>query len=294
MFIRLLMILTVCIWGWSFVATKVCLEYLTPIELIGWRYILGLPIMGAVILIKRRPIRIPRGDFPWFLAAAAAITAHFLVQIIGMQYTTATNTGWLISVTPLVMAVLSYLILKERITRQVVWGIVVATSGVLLLVSHGRIFEMRWLQSVGDWLVFASAHTWAIFTILTRDISRRSGPLVTPFVILLLSAAVMVTLMLISSDLSAVIRLPGQAVVALLFLGIAVQGLAFWFWQEGVARYGAARSGIFLYIEPLATTVLAVPYLGEKFGLFTGIGGAMVLAGVFIAERKGRKAPTEA
>lgn len=288
MFIRFLMILTVCIWGWSFVATKVCLEHLTPIELIGWRYIIGLPIMGAVILVKRRPIRIPRGDYPWFLAAAAAITVHFLIQIIGMKYTTATNTGWLISVSPLVLAVLSYFVLKERITRKVVLGIVVATSGVLLLVSNGRIFELRWLQSVGDWLVFASAHTWAVFTILTRDISRRSGPLVTPFVILLISAVVMITLMVISSDLSVVFRLPGRTLAALLFLGIAVQGLAFWFWQEGVARYGAARSGIFLYIEPLATTVLAVPYLGEKFGLFTGIGGAMVLAGVFIAERRSR------
>jgi drug/metabolite transporter (DMT)-like permease len=63
-------------------------------------------------------------------------------------------------------------------------------------------------------------------------------------------------------------------------------GLAHWFWQEGVARLGAARAGVFLYLEPLATTGLAVPYLGESFGLFTAVGGAMVLAGVYLAERK--------
>ncbi|HOZ08120.1 MAG TPA: DMT family transporter, partial [candidate division Zixibacteria bacterium] len=107
--IRLLLVLTVCVWGWSFVATKICLAYLTPLQVIGLRYLLGLPVMGAVLLAKRRPIRVPRAEYPWILAAAAAITIHFLVQVIGMQYTTATNTGWLIAVTPLVLAVLSAL-----------------------------------------------------------------------------------------------------------------------------------------------------------------------------------------
>ena len=56
--------------------------------------------------------------------------------------------------------------------------------------------------------------------------------------------------------------------------------------QEGVAGLGAARSGFFLYLEPLATTALAVPYLNESFGYFGAIGGVMVLAGVYLTERR--------
>ncbi|HOD66809.1 MAG TPA: DMT family transporter [candidate division Zixibacteria bacterium] len=287
--IRLLLVLTVCVWGWSFVATKICLAYLTPLQVIGLRYLLGLPVMGAVLLAKRRPIRVPRAEYPWILAAAAAITIHFLVQVIGMQYTTATNTGWLIAVTPLVLAVLSAVFLKERLSAKAAAGIAVATTGVLLLVSQGRLFTLGWLQSAGDWLVFASAHTWAVFTILTRDLSRRCGPLVTPFLVLSVSAAVILTLMFGSAGLAGVTALPVRGVVALLFLGLVVQGLAFWFWQEGVAKLGAARAGVFLYLEPLATTALAVPYLGEHFGLFTGIGGGLVLLGVYLAERRVRR-----
>ncbi len=292
MLVRLLLILTVCFWGWSFVATKICLDYLTPLQVVGLRYLFGLPVMLAVLVGKRRRIEIERRDYPMFLAAAAVITIHFLVQVTGMQYTSATNTGWLISVTPLVLAVLSFILLKERITTRAMLGIIVATGGVVLLVSKGDVFALDWLQSKGDWMVFLSAHTWAIFTILTRDLSRKYPPLVVAFLILALSATVIVGGMVLLSDWHRFTHLPLEPVLAILFLGIFCLGLAFWFWQEGVSRLGAARAGYFLYLEPLATTALAVPYLREQFGLFTALGGGLVLAGVILAERRvslGRK-----
>ena len=62
--------------------------------------------------------------------------------------------------------------------------------------------------------------------------------------------------------------------------------MAHWFWQIGVSKVGAARAGVFLYLEPLATTALAVPYLGEPFGMATLIGGGLVLCGVWIAQSR--------
>ena len=290
MLIRILMVLTVCFWGWSFVATKICLDYMTPLQVVGLRYLLGLPIMLAVVVAKRRKFSISRRDYPMFLYAAAVITIHFLIQVGGMQYTSATNTSWLISVTPLVLAVLSVVFLKERLTNRTILGIGCATFGVLLLVSRGNLFELGWLQNVGDWLVFASAHTWAIFTILTRDLSRRYPPLVVAVVVLGISAVVIFGGMVLFSDWEPLLHLPTEPLLAILFLGIFCLGLAFWFWQEGVARLGAARAGVFLYIEPLATTGLAVPYLGEQFGLWTAVGGGLVLAGVYLAERRRKSA----
>jgi drug/metabolite transporter (DMT)-like permease len=80
--------------------------------------------------------------------------------------------------------------------------------------------------------------------------------------------------------------LPGEAWFALLFLGVLGTALAHWFWQEGVARIGAARAGTFLYLEPLATTALAVPYLGEPLTMATVAGGSLVLAGVWLSHRR--------
>jgi drug/metabolite transporter (DMT)-like permease len=81
-----------------------------------------------------------------------------------------------------------------------------------------------------------------------------------------------------------------RGIAALLYLAIPGQALGHWFWQEGVAQLGAARAGLYLYLEPLATLALAVPLLGEPFGLFTALGGALVLAGVWVGQREQRSA----
>lgn len=285
---KLFLILAVIFWGWSFVFTKLLLQFVTPVELLGLRLLLALPVLFIIIRIKRLPFAFTKPDYRKVLLGAGIITAHFLIQITGLKYTSATNTGWIISVTPLVMAALSYLILKEKIGTKEIIGILVATTGILLLVSGGRITSLDWLNSIGDWMVLASAHTWALYTIATRDISRKYHPLTVTFSILLPAAIITIGYMLFTSDWSSFLTIPAEPMIALLILGIACLAVAHWFWQEGVAAIGAARAGIFLYLEPVATTFLAVPYLHEQFGLFTAIGGGMVLAGVFIAQKKAK------
>jgi len=284
--------LLVCVifWGWTFVATKVVLQYLTPLELLGLRFLVGLPLLLVIVRVKRLSFRFDRREKVAVLLGAAIITAHFLIQITGLQYTTATNTGWIISITPLVMAVLAWLLLKEMIGRRVWIGIAVASAGIMLLVSHGHLGDLAWLSSTGDWLVLVSAHTWALYTIVIRDVSQRRPPLTVTCAVLLPSAAVVLGVMAFTSDWSRFLRIPMDGVLALLFLGLLGLAIAHWFWQEGVARLGAARAGIYLYLEPLATTLLAVPYLREPFGVYSGIGGLMVLAGVYLAGRKPRRA----
>ena len=283
---RLFLLACVIVWGWTFVATKIVLDYVTPVELLGLRFLIGLPVLFLVIRFKKVRLEFPPEGRRQILIGSAIITVHFLIQITGLKYTSATNTGWLISVTPLVMAVLSYFMLRERLGKKEIIGIGVATVGILLLVSRGDFGTLNWISSVGDWLVLASAHTWALYTIATRDLSRSSNPLAVTFMVLLPSGMLMLLYMTFMSDWSAFLLLPQEAIVALVFLGVLGLAIAHWFWQEGVAELGAARAGLYLYLEPVATTALAVPYLGERFTWATGVGGLLVLAGVFWAQRK--------
>jgi len=293
---RLLLLFTVIIWGWTFVATKVCLQYVNPIELLGLRMIIAMPVLLAIAGYTSRPsrtaskrisLRFP-GSKKRILLASAIITTHFLVQITGIKYTSATNTGWIVSLTPLVVAVLAFFILKERLRRNILFGIAVASAGILLLVSKGKLTDIGWLSSYGDWLVLGSAHTWALYTIVTRDISRTHDPVAVTIAVLLPSLILAVGIMLATSDWSIFLKLPRDAMFALLFLGLFGTALGHWFWQMGVARIGAAEAAIFLYLEPVATTALAVPYLHESFGVFTALGGALVIFGVWLAQRRGR------
>jgi drug/metabolite transporter (DMT)-like permease len=283
---RVLLLTAVIIWGWTFVATKILVAELGAIEIFGLRLAIGLPFLGLVLLVKRVPLAFTREDTRPLLLGGAVFTAHFLIQIAGLETTTATNTGWIISVSPLALAVLSSVFLRERIGWQGVAGIVVSTLGILLLVARGRLGDLSWIRSTGDWLVLASAHTWAFYTVATRDLSRRRHPLAVAFAILLIAAACMAVPFATSGDVASVRALSPRGIVALLYLAIPGLALGQWFWQEGVARLGAARAGLYLYLEPLATLTLAVPLLGEPFGPLIALGGGLVLAGVYVGQRE--------
>ena len=282
---RFLLLFTVVIWGWTFVATRICLEFLSPAELLGLRLLIGLPVLVIVVILKKIKFRFTPGEWKQILIGSAVITLHFLVQITGLQYTTATNTGWIISVSPLVMAVLAFFFLKEKIGKNQIIAIAVATFGILLLMSHGDLTHLGFLTSLGDWLVLISAHTWAIYTVVTRNLSKTQHPLAITVGVLTPALIVMTVYMAFTSDWTKFAHLPAKGVVALLFLAIVGLALGHWFWQEGVAKVGAARAGIYLYIEPVATTALAIPLLGEPFGWVAAAGASLVLLGVYIGQR---------
>src|SRR3970282_112376 len=133
---RVLLLSAVVLWGWTFVATKILLAELGPVEILALRLVIGVPFLGGVLLVKRGPLRFGRADAWPLLLGGGIFTLHVLVQVAGLVTTTATNTGWIISVSPLALAVLSFLFLRERIGWRGAAGIAVATAGILLLVSR--------------------------------------------------------------------------------------------------------------------------------------------------------------
>jgi len=272
------------VWGWTFIATKICLAYVSPLELVGLRFLIGLPILFAIVLLRRTPLAFGRADAAPLALGSGIITTHFLIQATALRYTSATHTGWIIAVVPLAIALLARVLLGERVGLRLWAGIAVATAGLLLLVSAGSPSSLGWLENPGDWLALLSAFTWAAYTIVTRDLSRIRDPLAVTLAVYTPLLAVCWTLILLTSRLSTLGSLPPRALGSLVFLGV-LGTAAQWFWQVGIARIGAARAGVFLYLEPVATTVLAVPLLGESYGAFTAVGGLLILGGVWWTQR---------
>jgi drug/metabolite transporter (DMT)-like permease len=121
--------------------------------------------------------------------------------------------------------------------------------------------------------------------VVTRDLLRRRHPLAVAFGVLFVAAAFTAILFTIFGDVSRIRSLSPRGIVALLYLAIPGLALGQWFWQEGVAKLGATRAGLYLYLEPLATLMLALPLLNEPFGPSVALGGGLVLAGVYVGQR---------
>jgi len=279
---QLLLLLAVVIWGSTFVASKICLGVMSPIQLVAGRFLIAAPALYLVARLRGASFRLGAHKKVLFLAVAL-FSFHYLLQTWALEFTTATNSGWLITVSPLAIALLAALFLREPTPPAV--GIVLASLGIVLLVSKGDLRSLGALSSMGDLMVLASTFTWAVFTIITRNPSRCLDPVVVTFVMTVPLAASALVLPLVVDRWTAWSDLGFETSLALVFLGLAGVALAQWFWQRGVAKLGAAQAGLFLYLEPLATTALAVPYLGEPFGPVSAVGGLLVVLGVFLARR---------
>ena len=280
-----LLLVAIVIWGWTFVASKVCLELMSPLQLVASRFLIAAPALYIVARLRRVSFGYAELARP-FALGALVFSAHFLLQTWALEFTTATNTGWIVAASPLTIALLAALVLKEPIPPAMRLGLAIATLGIVLLVSRGELTSLGWLASVGDWLALVSTLTWATYTIVTRDLSRTRDPVVVALAMTLPLAAAALVLPWVLDGWTPLATLPAEVIGALVFLGLGGVAIAQWFWQIGVARLGAAKAGLFLYLEPLATTTLAVPFLGESFGVTAAFGGALVLAGVFVAQHQ--------
>ena len=245
---RLLLLFCVIVWGWTFVATKICLAYLDPYELVGLRFAIGLPLLFAVIRFKRIHIEFSKREYRVLALGAAVIAVHFIMQAIALKYTSATNTGWIIAVTPLALTVLSLLILREKIGSKEVLGIMIATVGILLLISRGEFKSLGWLRSFGDWLILASAFTWALFTIATRNVSRSRNSMTVTLAVFTPVTLLCLLYVIMLGDIRTIAALTAEPFIALLLLGL-LGTMTQWIWQIGIADIGAAR-GRHLSVSP--------------------------------------------
>ena len=175
-----LLLVAIVIWGWTFVASKVCLETMSPLQLVASRFLNGAPALYIVARLRRVPFGYLELARP-FALGAVVFSVHFLLQTSALELTSATNTGWIVAVPPLTIALLASLVLKEPIPPAMRLGLAMATFGIVLLVSRGELGSLDWLSSVGDWLALVSTLTWAAYTIVTRDLSRARDPVVVAF-----------------------------------------------------------------------------------------------------------------
>jgi len=152
-----LIILAVIFWGTSFVATKAALEELDPETIISLRLILAsiLLTVSAFVTKKKFDINLKNHGSIFLLACIAVF--HLWIQVTGLKYTTAANTGWIIGTAPIFMAIFAAIFFREKINLLQLGGIIIAMFGLFLLVGKGNFASIDLIKNKGDLLVLGSA-----------------------------------------------------------------------------------------------------------------------------------------
>ena len=281
-------IFSVAAWGASFIATKVALQEIHPATVVWLRFGIGVLILGLAARWRGQLTLPQKKDIPYFaLLGFIGITFHQWLQSTGLVTAQAATTAWIVATTPIFMALLGWLVLREKLTKIQVFGIILATIGVLLVVSKGELSALGLRGSVtpGDILIMISAPNWAIFSTLSRrGLKEHSAVLMMLYV---MSFGWLFTSVLFfgGPGLFEISQLTLPGWLSILFLGIACSGLAYIFWYDGLQAIPASQVGTFLYLEPLVAVVIAAIILKEPLLLASLLGGGTILLGVWLVNR---------
>jgi drug/metabolite transporter (DMT)-like permease len=282
------LLFAVSAWGASFVATKIALEDVSPITIVWLRFTIGIVILGGIVYLRKQ-LRVPRRkDLAYFAVLGfIGITFHQWLQSNGLITAQATTTAWIVATTPIFMAILGWMVLKEKMKWDAVFGTIVAAIGVIIVITQGDLYSMFEGQfgAPGDLLILISAPNWAIFSVLSRKgLQEHPAALMTLYVIILGWLGTTV-LFLSGQGVQEVGTLSPSGWWSVIFLGIAATGLSYAFWYDGLDKIPASRVGVFLYIEPLVTMLIASLLLDEPPLVITIIGGITILFGVGLVNR---------
>lgn len=280
--------LAVLSWGGSFIATKIALREVSPATVVWLRFAIGVGILGAGTLLRRQ-FAIPKAaDLAYLgLLGFIGITFHQWLQSTGLETAQATTTAWIVATTPIFMALLGWLALKERLGRGQMLGIVLAGLGVLLVVTQGNLPALARgrFGTPGDVLILISAPNWAIFSILSRRGLRRFPATQMMFYVMGSGWLLSTALLFAGPGLGEIGGLTRAGWLGVGFLGVFCSGLAYLFWYDALQILPVAQAGAFVYLEPFVTVLLAAVLLGEPLLLASLLGGATILLGVFLVNR---------
>ena len=279
----------VIVWGASFIATKVALRDVSPITVVWLRFAMGVVILGIAVTVRKQFALPKRNEWGYFaLIGFLGITFHQWMQSTALQTSRASTTAWLVATTPVFMALIGWLALKEKLTWLQTGGIVLATLGVLLVVSDGNPGAISFKQfgAPGDILILVSSVNWAVFSALSRRGLKTHPPARMMFYVMTLGWLFSGILFFTGPGLSEIPQLSFDGWLGVAFLGIFCSGLAYIAWYDALQALPTAQLGAFLYLEPPVAVIVAALILAEPFTWAAMLGGGIILFGVWLVNKQ--------
>lgn len=285
---HLFALISVAVWGTTFISTKVLLTAFKPVEILVSRFVIAFLALLAVCPRRMKAESVSR-ELTFAAAGLCGVSLYFLLENIALTYTMASNVGVIISTAPFFTALLSRVFdrTEDRLGAGFFAGFVLAIAGIALMSFNGSRFE---LSPKGDLLTVLAALAWACYSILTKKISSFGYSVLLTTRRIFSYGLVFVLPVLPFFGFSPDIGRFAEAkyLLNILYLGLGASAACFVTWNFAVKVLGAVKTSVYIYMTPVITTVTSVLILGEPLTWLSALGTALTVAGLFLSELSGR------
>lgn len=294
-----LAILSIFIWGITFVSTKSLLNDFSPLEILFIRFVLAYV---ALWCIKPKQMVVAKKHEIFFaMAGLFGITIYQLAENIAINFTNASNVSIIVSICPMFTAIFTQLFFKEKhITWKFILGFIISITGVIFVSFNGRL-NLE-LNPRGDLLSLLAAVSWGFYSIFVSLINKyQYEPIcatrksffyaiifMLPLIVLGGLKSDVTSSLYVCFNIEENIRRFSQGInwLNLGFLGFLASAFCFAAWNKACETLGTVKTTIGIYLIPVVTIVFAFFALGEKITIIGCIGALLTIAGLFISGKK--------
>ncbi len=285
-----LLVFATLLWGGNFVIGRAVAGDIPPITLAFLRWIVAFLVFFPIAYsrTKKEWPMLKKHFGAVIILALTGVAAFNTLVYIGLHYTTSINASLMNSSTPIIIYILSFLFLKERLTKFQLFGTLLSLAGVLFIISGGS-FEslLAFSFNKGDIIVLVAVFCWSIYSLLIKKYAGKLPGYSTFLVTIALGALMLLPFTVYELLTTSQAIIWGTSTIgAIFYVGIIASIVAFLSWNTGVVALGANKAGIYLNFIPVFATIFAVLFLDEKLLVAQVVGGIAVIAGVFITTIK--------
>lgn len=283
----LLLVLTTLMWAGNAVASRLAVGHVSAFALTSLRWIAVCAAMGFLFrreLVLHREVLLARWRIILFMGAVG-FTAFNTLMYVAAHHTSAINIGIVQGSIPVIVLVGALVVYGTRITWLQAIGVAVTVLGVVMVASQGSLEVLRALAfNVGDLVMMVACVFYASYTVALRDRPAIPG-LVFFTAVALVACAWSLPLLLWEIAAGQGFWPTAQGWTIVLFVALFPSLLSQIFFMRGVDLIGPGRAGVFVNLVPVFAAILAVAVLAEPFRWYHAVALALVLGGIWLAER---------
>ncbi|PIJ99050.1 EamA family transporter [Lysinibacillus sphaericus] len=285
-----LMLITSLLWGGNFVVAKTLVAHASPLTLTTVRWLIAVIVLVPLVWWKEKKLVPPKQAIvPLMLMGVTGVAFFNIFQFLALERTTSTNAGLISTMNTISIALFSFVLLKEKITKWQLSAMILSLFGVVLVLSKGDWQLLLDFQfNTGDLWMLAAVCVWGLYSVCSKWAMQTTSPLMATFY-----AGIFGVLMLLpftSTDFTFT-NVNTSFILSMLYTGIISTVVCMVFWNIGVQKLGATTSGIFLNFNPIFTALLAYLFIGENMSWLQGIGGIIVIVGCYLFTQFKAKVP---
>jgi drug/metabolite transporter (DMT)-like permease len=276
----LMTILAGILWGTSFPAIKIGLQYMDPYTFVFLRFLTAsLTMMLILVITGKASFNFNKKRLVIFLGVVNGVA--YMLEYVGMASTTASKSSLFINLSAVWVALISPFLLKERLGGKKAIGVGVSMAGVVLMTTNLNIATLTQGAIIGDLLVVGAGVAWAIFMVYNKPLANSSKSLVLPMTLLL----VFTLLPLLPTGLlsaGSFASLPLEAWLVILYTAVLCWVLPYYLWLKGLQHISPVTSAIVLLTEIVVAVAISTIFLGEVFTAISAVGAILIVIAILL------------